>query len=680
MLVNFKIVFESSQIVLWRKIKEGAPWQSFKVIFKSPPNRRFSLGWNGSRFALGSEYDKFKHLSPKSFNDVELFIRKNHSYDLNEYEPVSVAQHCIEATLGQFIDIFKIESEWLYENRESIPWHLLVGAEVLTRTGQRNLIKVVEDRPWPTGPLITVQVNEDSRSRNERYNIQAFKNRYFKSLVPTAQQAPTLCAVIDQIETNRIAKERVECERQAALLIVQEQAEIHEARVDAKRKLHLEEIVLQNAQEAQALDASRQFDLLIFDLDDTLLETGHLDAFRGQKFIGTQGALYKNELAMRAQSLKCLVPEELLLSLQNDFPSMVFSVFTRAPRDYAAILLETKFPRVKWNSVVTFQDVIRTKPKPDGIFLALEKAGVKSLNRVALVGDGSTDVLSAYQAGIQAVLLTVGWGINWSSRSNPNRTDHYKTLNFMPDAKIANSQDLFNLLTKPVSLLPCLEAWDADPAFTQTFESMRVDIHKQFNNLSDAGSLNWVEIHAMGRYFPTSTSQGWYDFSNREHNHLATKAILEAKTGVPYPVSWAECCANYINGYAHKVFRNNLPLMVCSIPSSLGSIRPLGKDRLKDFLKAIEIQLKDRCHANFNCEILQYAPGANSNKTLNRDARFANVRDHLLVADPSAVQGMTVLVIDDVSTSGATFFYASRYLMQAGAYSVRCLALAQTIS
>jgi len=184
----------------------------------------------------------------------------------------------------------------------------------------------------------------------------------------------------------------------------------------------------------------------------------------------------------------------------------------------------------------------------------------------------------------------------------------------------------------------------------------------------------------MGRYFASSTSFGWYDFSNREAHHLVTKSILDAKYGIPYPESWAKCCANYICGYAAVLARKNLSLLVCSIPSSSESIRPLGRDRLVDFCKAVEIQLKGKCDVVFNCAILQYAPGASSNKTLDRHARFANVRDHMFVAESSDVRDMVVLVIDDVSTSGATFFYATRYLMQAGAYSVRCLALTQTIS
>jgi predicted amidophosphoribosyltransferase len=57
-----------------------------------------------------------------------------------------------------------------------------------------------------------------------------------------------------------------------------------------------------------------------------------------------------------------------------------------------------------------------------------------------------------------------------------------------------------------------------------------------------------------------------------------------------------------------------------------------------------------------------------------------NVRDNLLVSPERSLHGTDVVVIDDVVTSGATFYYADRYLREAGASRVHCIALAQTIS
>lgn len=59
---------------------------------------------------------------------------------------------------------------------------------------------------------------------------------------------------------------------------------------------------------------------------------------------------------------------------------------------------------------------------------------------------------------------------------------------------------------------------------------------------------------------------------------------------------------------------------------------------------------------------------------------MANVRDHLFVRAPDAVAGKKFLVIDDVSTTGATLLYAMKYLLEAQARSVDCFSIAQTIS
>ena len=59
--------------------------------------------------------------------------------------------------------------------------------------------------------------------------------------------------------------------------------------------------------------------------------------------------------------------------------------------------------------------------------------------------------------------------------------------------------------------------------------------------------------------------------------------------------------------------------------------------------------------------------------------RFENVRDHLFVKQPDRVQNRTIVVLDDVVTSGASLMYARQYLLDAGADSVSCVAIAKAI-
>ena len=57
--------------------------------------------------------------------------------------------------------------------------------------------------------------------------------------------------------------------------------------------------------------------------------------------------------------------------------------------------------------------------------------------------------------------------------------------------------------------------------------------------------------------------------------------------------------------------------------------------------------------------------------------RMKNIRDCFAVRDPSSLAGRKVLLVDDVITSGATFFEAARTLHAAGARSIVALAVAR---
>ena len=63
---------------------------------------------------------------------------------------------------------------------------------------------------------------------------------------------------------------------------------------------------------------------------------------------------------------------------------------------------------------------------------------------------------------------------------------------------------------------------------------------------------------------------------------------------------------------------------------------------------------------------------------LARHKRLKNVTRAMEVADPARVRDRVCIVVDDVSTTGATFAEAKRALRLAGARVVHCIALAQS--
>lgn len=99
---------------------------------------------------------------------------------------------------------------------------------------------------------------------------------------------------------------------------------------------------------------------VVFDLDDTLASTAHLDAARRSG----------NRAGVR-QSLESIkVPTglpELLEGLQHRIP---LAVVTQAPRWYADLLLSHHYPTIHWSALVTSGDVERRKPYPDALELA----------------------------------------------------------------------------------------------------------------------------------------------------------------------------------------------------------------------------------------------------------------------------------------------------------------------
>ncbi len=62
----------------------------------------------------------------------------------------------------------------------------------------------------------------------------------------------------------------------------------------------------------------------------------------------------------------------------------------------------------------------------------------------------------------------------------------------------------------------------------------------------------------------------------------------------------------------------------------------------------------------------------------SRRMRYTQTKDPYRVAQPSAVAGRHVLLIDDIVTTGASLAAAARALMQAGALSVSAVTYAQT--
>ena len=64
---------------------------------------------------------------------------------------------------------------------------------------------------------------------------------------------------------------------------------------------------------------------------------------------------------------------------------------------------------------------------------------------------------------------------------------------------------------------------------------------------------------------------------------------------------------------------------------------------------------------------------------LSEEERRENAKDSFAVRRPASVRGRTVLVVDDIMTTGATLSDCARALKEAGAWRVWCQALARSV-
>ena len=404
--------------------------------------------------------------------------------------------------------------------------------------------------------------------------------------------------------------------------------------------------------------------LCLFDLDDTLIRTGDLDAFRGQANVGDQSPEYSQRLldAYRSEgAARLLYTPDHLAELRRVFPAMKWGVFTRSPRHYATTLLDAAYPGVPWDVVIGYEDVRNTKPHGDGVWAAMRQCRVQSAQEVALVGDSKVDVQAAYQGGCWSILDESKW-----RRRRAN--ERYWPLELLPDAIIEDPSMLGGVLEHPSLHWPELEH-QLDSSAAGKVRWNRLDT---INHFWPEGG--WVPITVMGRLF------GEYEaLRPRRRWHALTDQILAHKDASKFPDGWI----NAIRGYLGKVVVGANSL-VTVIPFKPG---PERHPRLEALLAQVRASdqaqpIRQGVRIEFDPAVLAFRAGAVSShgEHLTKPERFANVGQNMFVQMAETVRGKDVVVIDDVATTGATLLWAHRYLLQAGARSVKCMSLTKAVS
>lgn len=404
-------------------------------------------------------------------------------------------------------------------------------------------------------------------------------------------------------------------------------------------------------------------DLLIFDLDGLLLRTDDLQGFRGHDNMGPQSPDWTARLvaACRGRRDRVHYTEQHIRTLQNN---RWIAVFTRSPRAYADAVLGAMYPSIMWDIVIAREDIGRTKPHPDGIFAAMERAGINDPLQVAMIGDEKSDIAAAHQAGCWSVLDEGAW---------PAQTtwDQTNAIERMADIRCKGPDDLIAKLAAPHDHLPEIErlAVQGQPAIGAV---CRYDEWLHFEPKEIGNGRIYVK--SLGRKF-----SNYDELRSKIAGHTISHEIEAHKNAEAFPVHWINALRNYIRQCWSVV--NNRPAVITVVPFKPGRI-----PRLEGLLAQLAVShgispIAQGRDITFKPHLLSYRQGvrSHSGEHLDRAERFANVRDHLEAPGGHLANGKHVIVIDDVATSGASLLYADRLLRAAGARNVECVALTHAI-
>lgn len=115
-----------------------------------------------------------------------------------------------------------IRHEWIFEHKHFIPWHLFVGAEIVTESGLSMHVKRVTPRGWPLGPLIDVSYGNPSSPKQCTYNIQGFQVGFLHEVKFHAPIGDAVQSLLSKAESDSKASKLAECAERAAAAAAQE--------------------------------------------------------------------------------------------------------------------------------------------------------------------------------------------------------------------------------------------------------------------------------------------------------------------------------------------------------------------------------------------------------------------------------------------------------------------------
>ncbi len=136
----------------------------------------------------------------------------------------------------------------------------------------------------------------------------------------------------------------------------------------------------------------------------------------------------------------------------------------------------------------------------------------------------------------------------------------------------------------------------------------------------------------------------------------------------------APLLADEISSYLHRyAIRPAEPACLIPIPLHRRRERERGFDQARLLARA----LSERLSLPIAAAVIRSRSTEQQARLDSHDARRRNVADAFRVIAPEAISGRTAILVDDVSTSGATLTEAARVLREAGARTVWAIVIAK---
>lgn len=124
------------------------------------------------------------------------------------------------------------------------------------------------------------------------------------------------------------------------------------------------------------------------------------------------------------------------------------------------------------------------------------------------------------------------------------------------------------------------------------------------------------------------------------------------------------------------IFSGNKKILLMPIPISRGRLRERGYNQMSLVAEEMMRLSGDSCFELAKDVLVKTKETKSQTSIKNRKERLENVVGCFAVQNPEKIRGRNVLVIDDVSTTGATLLEAKKILKKSGALKVELLSLA----